>query len=132
MEVRHSKRGGTQLRIVRDVIYKPGKVYWLLKSKLENTQDVHDFSNSGLSRQTPYLPGFLSYDAPTGTQEARCTGARFAPGPGRGRGVCRPRPANTPEVRPTLNLFILFPPMYHPARGCAALHCIPGVHRRKE
>jgi hypothetical protein len=28
-------------------------------------------------------------------QEARCTGARFALKPGRGRGVCRSRPANT-------------------------------------
>ena len=67
------------------------------KSELEITQDVHDFSKSGLSRQTPYLPGFLSYDVHTGTQEARCTGARFEPGPGRVRGVCRSRPANTQE-----------------------------------
>ena len=50
---------------------------------------------SELSRGPLYLPRFWSPDAHTRTQEARCTGARFAPGRGRGRGVCRSRPANT-------------------------------------
>jgi hypothetical protein len=52
-------------------------------------------SLSELSRGPLYLPRFWSPDAHTRTQEARCTGARFAPGRGRGRGVCRSRPANT-------------------------------------
>ena len=102
------------------------------QNQAESPKHLYEFSKRLLARRTLYLARFLPPGAPTGTQEARCTGARFAPGPGPGRGVCRSRPANTPEVLPTLNLFYLFPSMYHPGRGCAALHCIPGVHRRKE
>ena len=49
------------------------------------------------SRGPLYLPCFWSPDAHTRTQEARPVGARFAPGRGPGRGVCRSRPSNTPE-----------------------------------
>jgi hypothetical protein len=55
------------------------------------------FSKKGLSRGSAYLPSFLSHELPTRTQEARYTGARFAPGPGPGRGVCRSRRVRTPE-----------------------------------
>ena len=103
--------GSTDLRA-----YEYTGVYIFSRICLMPGCDIFAFSLksllSELSRGPLYLPRFWSPDAHTRTQEARCTGARFAPGRGRGRGVCRSRPANTQLTIRDPNVFDLFPSIY--------------------